>query len=419
MNFSEATALPGQSLPSQVIRQTLHAALDGRFRGQRVLVLIPDHTRSLPLPLLFRELVDILHDARQLDFLVALGTHPPLPEDRLCRLVGINAEERQSAFRQVGLHNHAWDDDSVLATLGGLEDGDIRRMSGQWWHSSLAGDLPVRINRAALACDHLLIVAPTFPHEVAGFSGGEKYLFPGISGPEMIHRMHWLAALVGVVETMGGMDTPVRALIRAAAAMLPTPVTLLALVAEGDGLAGVFAGDSFSAWESAVQLSAQRHIRLTGRAFERALSCAPPMYDELWTAAKAVYKIAPVMAEGGEVVLFAPHLDTVSRTHGRYIHEIGYHCLPYFLADWGRFREVPLGVLAHSTHLRGSGRMVNGVERPNLRVTLASRIPPEECARLNLGYLDPATINPAQWQDREEEGYLYVSKAGEILYRID
>jgi hypothetical protein len=50
-------------------------------------------------------------------------------------------------------------------------------------------------------------------------------------------------------------------------------------------------------------------------------------------------------------------------------------------------------------------------------VTLASKIGPEECAKLNLGYMDPATINIADWQGREEEGILYVPKAGEILYR--
>jgi len=124
------------------------------------------------------------------------------------------------------------------------------------------------------------------------------------------------------------------------------------------------------------------------------------------------------MAVGGEVVIYAPHLDVVSRVHGKYIYEIGYHILPYFLADWERFKRVPLGVLAHSTHLRGSGVMENGVEKPNVRVTLASQISPEDCARLNLGYLDPATVNPNEWKGREAEGILYVSKAGEMLYRV-
>jgi hypothetical protein len=118
------------------------------------------------------------------------------------------------------------------------------------------------------------------------------------------------------------------------------------------------------------------------------------------------------------VVIYAPHLDVVSRVHGKYIYKIGYHILPYFLANFKRFKHIPLGVLAHSTHLRGSGVMENGVEKPNVRVTLASKIPPEDCARLNLGYLDPAAVNLQDWEGRESEGILYVPKAGEILYRV-
>jgi len=221
-----------------------------------------------------------------------------------------------------------------------------------------------------------------------------------------------------VVGTIGIKDTPVRAMIHAAAQRLKTPVTLAALVVDGHGLSGLFIGDLFSAWSAAADLSVQRHIRWVEKPFQRVLSCAPPMYDELWTGAKAMYKLEPAVAIGGEVIIYAPHLDVVSHVHGKYIYEIGYHILPYFLQDWERFKHIPLGVLAHSTHVRGSGFMENGLEKPNVRVILASQIPPEDCARLNLGYLDPASINIDEWKGREDEGILYVPKAGEILYRL-
>jgi len=142
------------------------------------------------------------------------------------------------------------------------------------------------------------------------------------------------------------------------------------------------------------------------------------MYDELWTAGKAMYKIEPAVAVGGEVVIYAPHLDVVSHVHGKYIYEVGYHILPYFLNDWDRFKHVPLGVLAHSTHVRGSGVLVNGIEKANVRVTLASKISPDDCARLNLGYLDPASVKMAEWEGREAEGVLVVPRAGEMLLKI-
>ena len=405
-------------LTNEAIRETLEKGLAGQFAGQKVLVLIPDHTRSLPLPFLFRALAEILHDARQLDFMVALGTHPPLSEESLNKLVGITAEERASKFRHIGLLNHAWDNPSALTTLGTMEQDEVREVAGERWHSSLPDEVPIRINKAALEYDHILILGPTFPHEVVGFSGGAKYLFPGISGAEMINATHWLGALAGVVGTIGIKDTPVRAMIHAAARRLATPITLAALTVAGHELAGLFIGDLYEAWGAAADFSAQRHIHWSEKPFQRVLSCAPPMYDELWTGAKAMYKLEPAVATGGEVIIYAPHLDTVSHVHGKFIYEIGYHILPYFLNDWERFKHIPLGVLAHSTHLRGSGIIENGVEKPNVRVTLASKISAEDCARLNLGYLDPATIQFDEWKEREEEGILYVPKAGEMLYRI-
>jgi len=415
---SQATSSVSELLSDDQIVDTLHNGLDGKFRNQRVLVLIPDHTRSLPLPFLFRALVDVLHNAKQLDFMVALGTHPPLSEESLHKLVGITAEERTTKFKHVGLLNHAWDTSSALTSLGVMEQDEIKQIAGDHWHSSLPNEVDIRINKAALEYDHIVILGPTFPHEVVGFSGGAKYLFPGISGAEMINATHWLGALAGVVGTIGIKDTPVRTMIHAAVERLKTPVTLVALVVEGKGLSGLFVGDHVSAWNEAADLSAQRHIQWCEKPFQRVLSCAPAMYDELWTGAKAMYKLEPAVALGGEVIIYAPHLDVVSHVHGKYIYEVGYHILPYFLNDWERFKHIPLGVLAHSTHVRGSGVWENGTEKPNVQVTLSSKISPKDCARLNLGYLDPAKVNVEEWKNREDEGILYVPKAGEILYRL-
>lgn len=405
-------------LSHDAIMETLVKGLGGKFTGQKVLVLIPDHTRSLPLPALFRMVVDVLHDARELNVMVALGTHPGYTEEGLNRLVGITAEERATTFRHVGLLNHAWNDPAALTSLGVLEQDEIRQLAGPHWHPSLPDRVDIRVNKAVLEHDHIVIVGPTFPHEVVGFSGGAKYFFPGICGPDVINATHWLGALATVVGTIGIKDTPVRAMIHAATSRLKTPSTLVALIVEDHDLAGVLIGDLYETWSAAADVSAQRHILWFDKPFTRVLSRCPPMYDELWTAGKCMYKIEPVVAVGGEVIIYAPHLEVVSHVHGRYIYEVGYHILPYFLNDWERFKHVPLGVLAHSTHVRGSGVMENGIEKPNVRVILASKIPPEDCARLNLGYMDPARINPADWQNREDEGILYVPKAGERLYKV-
>lgn len=405
-------------LTDSQVRQTLVAGLEKQFSGQRVLVLIPDHTRTIPLPFLFRHLVEILHDTKQLDFMVALGTHPALSEAQINQLVGISAEGRASTFRHVGLLNHAWDKATTLTNVGKLPQSQIQEIAGDRWHPTLGGDVDVNINRAILDYDHILILGPTFPHEVVGFSGGAKYLFPGISGPEMINGTHWLGALAGVRGTIGIKETPVRDMIHAAAAHVPTPVTLVALVVVGQSLAGVFIGDHIAAWGAAADLSSQRHIVWVDKPFQKVLSKAPPMYDELWTAGKAMYKLEPALAEGGELTIYAPHLDVVSHAHGKYINEIGYHVLPYFLEQWDKFKHVPLGVLAHSTHVRGDGRFHNNIEYPRASVNLATRLSPADCEKLALGYQNPDEIDLSDWLDREDEGILYVPKAGEMLYRV-
>ena len=339
-------------------------------------------------------------------------------ETSLQKLLGITSQQRDKKYAKIGLLNHNWDNADALQNIGTITQDEVRQIAGERWHPSLSGDVPVQINRSVFDYDHIIILGPTFPHEVVGFSGGAKYLFPGISGPEMINATHWLGALAGVVGTIGIKDTPVRAMIHAAVRKLTVPVTLIGLVVDQDDLAGIFIGDHLEAWSAAADLSARRHIQWVDEPFRRVLSCAPPMYDELWTGAKAMYKLEPAVMAGGEVIIYAPHLDTVSHVHGKYIYEIGYHILDYFLDDWARYKHIPLGVLAHSTHMRGSGVMENGVEKPNVKVTLASKISQEDCAGLNLGYMDPADIHFDEWINREEDRVLFVPKAGETLFRV-
>ncbi len=415
---ARAEASAGSVLPEKTIRDTFHKGLRGRYTGARVLVLIPDHTRSLPLPFLFRQTVENLHDTENLDFMVALGTHPPLDDAALLKLVGITPEERSENYRHISLLNHAWDREDMLAEIGILDKELIKSVAGDDWHPSLGGDVSVRINRLIDDYDQIIILAPTFPHEVVGFSGGAKYLFPGISGPEMINITHWLAALRTSMKTIGIKNTPVRRLIHEAIRHIRTPVTLVSLVVEGEDLAGIFIGDIIGAWENAASLSSERHITWIDKPYIRVLSRAPEMYDELWTAAKAMYKLEPAVADGGEVIVYAPHLRVISHVHGNEIFKAGYHVRDYFLAQWERFKNIPLGVLAHGTHLRGSGTYKNGVERGRINVRLSSQIPEEECRTLGLGYIDPNDIDIANWKNREDEGILYVPKAGEKLYRV-
>jgi nickel-dependent lactate racemase len=268
--------------------------------------------------------------------------------------------------------------------------------------------------------DQIIICGPTFPHEVVGFSGGNKYFFPGIGGQEVINFSHWLGAVITSYSVIGTRYTPVRRLIDKAASFINLPKLCFSLVVKDGSLAGLYIGSPEEAYEAAAELSSKLHIRWVDRPFERVLSVMPTIYDDIWTAAKGMYKLEPVVADGGEVIIYAPHIDEISYTHGRLIDEIGYHVRDYFLKQWERFRHYPGGVLAHSTHLRGMGEYnaETGLESPRIRVTLATRISEERCRRLNLGYCDPDRVDLDDWRDRQLEGLLLVPRAGEMLYRL-
>jgi len=255
---------------------------------------------------------------------------------------------------------------------------------------------------------------------VVGFSGGTKYFFPGIGGPEIINVTHWLGALITNYDVIGAGYTPVRAVIDRAAALVDRPVTCVSLVVTHEGLAGLYVGSPQAAWQAAAALSAQKHIVYVERPYTRVLSVMPEMYADLWTAAKGMYKVEPAVADGGEVIIYAPHITEVSYTHGDLIDEIGYHCRDYFTGQWERFRHYPGGVLAHSTHVKGLGTYdaATGTERPRIAVTLATGIPAERCAKINLGYRDPRSVDVDAWKGREAEGTLVVPRAGEMLYRL-
>jgi len=383
--------------------------------GRRILVIIPDGTRTMPMPLMFDLFERSLgRRAQALDYLVALGTHPPMSDAQLGRLVG-----RTVTGGRVGkthIFNHRWDDPASFVHIGTIPASEIGPLSG----GLMAQDVPVRLNKLILDYDQLLICGPVFPHEVVGFSGGNKYFFPGIAGPEIINFTHWLGAVITNYQVIGAGYTPVRAVIDRAAAFIDRPVACFALVVTHEGISGLYFGPAQEAWQSAAALSAKKHIVFVERPFRRVLSIMPEIYDDLWTAAKGMYKVEPAVADGGEVVIYAPRLTEVSYTHGRLIDQIGYHCRDYFLKQWERFKDFPGGVLAHSTHLKGLGTYdpQTGVETPRIRVTLATGIPEERCRRINLGYLDPASVKIEEWQDREAEGILVVPRAGEMLYRI-
>ena len=386
--------------------------------GKRVLFITPDGTRSAPMDMMFRVFYDVIGDkVAALDYLIALGTHIALDEAALLARFGLTAEARATTYAKVNFFNHAWEKPETFKHIGTLAADEIEEITG----GLMRMDVPITINKMLWDYDQVIICGPTFPHEVVGFSGGNKYFFPGIAGPEVINFSHWLGAVMTNWEIIGTKMTPVRETINRAAAFIDVPKLCFSMVVKGHhDLVGLYFGTPEAAYAAAADLSAQQHVVYVEKPYKRVLSVMPELYDDIWTAGKGMYKMEPVVADGGEVIIYAPHIDEISYTHGHILDEVGYHCRDYFLKQWDTFKDYPWGVLAHSTHVSGIGTYdaETGVETRRIKVTLATGVPPERCAQVNLGYLDPATVDLDDWKGREDEGILLVPRAGEMLYRL-
>ena len=407
---------PKHKLSETEIESIFSEALDNAtLDGKRVLILIPDGTRTMPMPLMF-DLFEKYLGSRtsKLDYLVALGTHQPMTDAQLSKLIGKLVNHGKAGSSTI--FNHEWQNLSTFMEIGTITAPQVKNIS----NGLLEMDVPVRLNKLIDEYDHLMICGPVFPHEVVGFSGGNKYFFPGIAGAEIINFTHWLGALITNYEIIGAGYTPVRAVIDLAASFIKRPISCFSLVVTHEGTNGLFYGTPQDAWQAAADLSSKVHIQYVDKPYKKVISVMPSLYDDMWTAAKGMYKMEPVMADGGEVIIYAPHIDEVSYTHGKILDEIGYHCRDFFVNQWDQYKHYPWGVLAHSTHLHGLGNYdaETKIEGARVNVTLATKIPEERCQKINLGYLDPTTINLNDWKNRENEGILVVPRAGEMLYRL-
>jgi nickel-dependent lactate racemase len=416
MNLISKAAHPGKLNDTQVGEVVAQALPAANYKGKRILLIVPDHTRTAPVGLLFKTIFkQIGAVTKELDVLVALGTHPPMSEAAICGRLEISVHEHRGQYKKVRFFNHEWDNPAALKEVGALTAAEVSELTG----GLFSMDVPVEINKLVFNYDQIIIAGPVFPHEVVGFSGGNKYLFPGVGGPKILNFFHWLGAVCTNPMIIGNKWTPVRKVVdRAGKLVSVDKLCFCMVVAPNKDLTGLFAGTPEAAWDGASELSNKVHTTYKDKPFKTVLSCAPPMYDEVWVAGKCMYKLEPVVADGGELIIYAPHVHEISVTHGKIIEEIGYHCRDYFLKQWDKFKHYPWGVLAHSTHVRGIGTFENGVEKCRVKVTLATGIPEVLCKKINLGYRDPKTIRVEDFANREDEGILLVPKAGEMLYRL-
>ena len=399
-----------------MITEIVRQALEVIQPGERVLAIIPDKTRDDNTHELFPIATEFLNKrgVRSFDALVAQGTHPPMSEAQKLAKIG-NADFSGSIF------DHRWDKPDELITLGELSADLTRELTG----GLIDQEVPVTINKllAPGVYDTVLVFGATVPHEVAGFAGGAKYFFPGVAGPELTHTTHWLGALAGIENIIGQVETPTRRLIEAAADLIPARIiSLNTVVSRIDGKLttyALFTGDIREAFRRAADVSREVHIRYTGRRYKRVVALLDPHYDELWVGGKASYKLGAIIEEGGELIIYAPHLTKLSETHGALIEKYGYAPLESVRDMLGVSQELRenLCIAAHLAHVAYAGRIdVEGKVVPRYQITMATGLDEETCRRVNLGYLDYRTFDYESM--RADSDTLVVADAGRDLYQV-
>ena len=394
--------------------EIVHQALEVVQPGERVLAIIPDKTRDDNTHLLFPIANEFLskRGVAAFDVLVAQGTHPPMTEAQKLLKIGYTDFDGR-------LFDHRWDEPEELITLGELSADTVRELTGGLIEQSVT----VSINKlfAPGTYDTVLVFGATVPHEVAGFAGGAKYFFPGVAGPELTHTTHWLGALAGIENIIGQVDTPTRRLIEAATELIDAQIislnTVVSREANGELVTyALFAGEIREAFRRATEVSRQIHIRYTGRKYKKVIALLDPHYDELWVGGKASYKLGAIIEEGGELIIYAPHLTKLSETHGALIEKYGYAPLESVRDMLGVSQELRenLCIAAHLAHVAYAGRVdAEGRIVPRYRITMASGLDEETCRRVNLGYIDHRSF-----KIEADDDTLIVENAGRDLYQV-
>ena len=402
------------------LRDIVQSGLATVPRGARVLAIISDKTRDDNTDILFPAAAEILsrNGVSKFDALVAQGTHGAMTEAEKLAKIGASRHFSGTIF------DHKWDKPKELVTIGRLERETVREITG----GILDESIELTINRllAPDVYDLVLIFGATVPHEVAGFAGGAKYFFPGVSGAELTHKTHWLAALATIEKIIGRVETPTRHLIEAAADRISAEIISFTSVVSRDDADrlrtyALFAGDHRIALRKAAEVSRRVHVRYTGRQYRRVVAILDEHYEDLWVGGKASYKLGSVIAPGGELIIYAPRLRCISDTHGAAIERFGGYTplenVKELVAASGEL-QANLCVAAHLAHVSYAGtKKADGTFAPRYRITLASQVDPETCGRVNLGYLDPETFRREDYAGDPDT--LIVERAGRDLYLVE
>ncbi len=395
---------------------------------RKVLLIHPDYSRvdftDRLVPIIYRELKK--KGMVLIDSLNAGGTHRKMTDQEIRTKLGLHRE-----FTFDHLYNHQFDQPEQLVTVGEIASSFVSEQT----KNQLNQAIPVVVNKLIMGdYDLILALTGTSPHESAGYAGGLKVFFPGISGPQVIDLLHWASVLVGIPNIIGSVDNNTRKVINEGSSAIfeaiNAPVISFNMIfEEGDENKiipkGLYTGLNYEgfiqAYKAAARSSSQIHIKTIEEPLEKAVQALDACYDEVWTAGKGSYKLQypGVMARGGEIIIYAPHIHFFhsQKEMDKGMRDLGYHCKEYVLQYIEKHPETSRNVASHVINVRGPGiyNSATGEETFEFQVTLATGIPESVCHHVGLGYRDPASIRK---EDFTGSNQLWIEHGGKYLYKL-
>jgi len=414
-------------LTEKQLGEMVKKSLQGFTHPKKVLLIHPDYTRTdfsdKLVPLIYQELKG--KGVKQVDFLNAGGTHRAMTIEEIRNKLGLSA---QLSF--INFYNHEYNNPQQLVTVDEISSSFVAEKT----QGELSQSIPVVVNKL-ITEDYDLIIAlsGTLPHESAGYAGGLKVFFPGISGPEVIDLIHWAAVLIGIPQIIGTIDNPAREVINKGSSyifnQIKAPTISFNMVFEEKEHQvipkGIYVGEGFDgfikAYNQAAKASSQLHVIYLDEPLEYAVQVIEESYDEIWTAGKGSYKLQSpgVMTLNGEIIIYAPHINCF---HSRpemdiALRQVGYHGKDYIKKYLKSNPDFSKNIAAHVINVRGAGSFdVNsGKEEFNFKVTLATGISQDICESVGLGYRNPDSIHK---EDFIRPGKLWIKNGGKYLYKI-
>jgi len=413
-------------LTEEQLEEIVKESLKDFSSVKKVLLIHPDYTRTdfsdKIIPPIYKELKN--KGMSQIDSLNASGTHREMTEIEIREKLGLSSQINFNHF-----YNHEYNDPQQLITVGEISAAFVAEKT----EGELSQSIPVVVNKLVVAdYDLIITLGGTLPHEAAGYAGGLKVFFPGISGPGVIDLLHWAAVLIGIPQIIGTVDNPAREVINQGSSyifdQIKASTISFNMVFEEEHQVipkGLYIGAGYNgfieAYKQASRASSQLHVIYLDEPLKVAVQVIDQSYDEIWTAGKGSYKLQSpgVMAPGGEIIIYAPHINCF---HSRpeidlALRQIRYHCKDYVKKYLKSNPCFSKNIAAHVINVRGAGSFnVNSrKEEFDFKVTLATGISKEICESVGLGYRNPDSIRQENFV---EPGKLWIENGGKYLYKI-